>query len=227
MSLFYHISVLFRPCSELQLLLCKDMIIISIALSFITALIEFIERGKMIIIIPYGLVVPFFLLLPRLIYTTSVTFKKLVNVQWLNRIEQISFVILLLNAPASLILHDLGFQYDRFLHFAGGALVFAIAVLIYLPIDKKIFRGQTRKMRVLVVSFGVILVGVFIWEGYQYVADALFGTNLFSDAVQEINVDFWEDIIFGELGIITAFVYFKHQTRWYKILKKNAAGEGN
>lgn len=193
------------------------MIVVSIALSFITALIEFIGRGETIIIVSYGLVVPFFLLLPRIVYTASAALRELANNQWLRRIEQISFVILLLNVPASLILHDLGFQYDRFLHFASGALVFALAVLIYLPIDKKIFHGRISKTRVLTVALVVIFVGIFLWEGYQYAADMLFGTNLFSDAVQEINVDFWEDIVFGAIGILIAFIYFMRRPRWYKI----------
>ena len=193
------------------------MIVVSIALSFITALIEFFGRGETIIIVSYGLVVPFFLLLPRIVYIVSAALKKLVNNQWLRRIEQISFVILLLNVPASLILHDLGFQYDRFLHFASGALVFALAVLIYLPIDRKIFRGRINKIRVLTVALVVIFAGIFIWEGYQYAADVLFGTSLFSDAVQEINVDFWEDIIFGAVGILVAFIYFRRRQRWYEI----------
>jgi len=93
------------------------MIIASLAISIITALIEFFTTGRNVILISYGIVIPFFILLPRIFIRFDSGIKKVVGIEWVRKIEFFTFFIIIFNAPASLILHDLGFQYDRLLHF--------------------------------------------------------------------------------------------------------------
>jgi len=52
-------------------------------------------------------------------------------------------------------------------------------------------------LSVVKVSLPILLAGIaclFLWEGFQYSLDHVFGTHLFADAVQDIQTDFWEDI---------------------------------
>ncbi|MBZ9577585.1 hypothetical protein KJA13_00920 [Patescibacteria group bacterium] len=182
------------------------MIIASLAISIATALIELFTKGRGIVIIPYGFVIPLLILLPRFFYYFDAKIKKTVKVEWMKKIEYFAFFIVLLSAPASLILHDLGFQYDRFLHFAVAFFALIIFSLLWLPV-MKISGEEVKKRNLLLYLFAVLFVALFLWEILQYNIDQLFGTKLFFDAKQEIKVDFLEDILFGAAGLIAAVIY--------------------
>jgi len=181
------------------------MLKLSILISILTSFIESFTSQRLDIIIPYGIIVPAILFLPRLYLFQK--FKNVVRTKWTPSIERINFFMLAVNAPASLILHELGFQYDRLLHFVVAFLAFQALILLFLPIYNIFNKKQITKFKALIFAFTISFIGIFLWEAYQYIFDIGFGTHLFSDASQDITVDFWEDIIFGFLGILTALWY--------------------
>jgi hypothetical protein len=179
------------------------MIILSLVISISTALIGLIFQGVGIVFISYGFVIPLMLFLPRLFYLDKQV-KQVVKFKWVKKIEYYSFFLVLFNAFGSLILHDLGFQYDRFLHFIAGFLGSIIFLFIWLPVSTKLNFN-----RFLIFVFFLSIFGIFLWEGLQYSVDQLFGTKLFFDANQNIKVDFLEDVFFGSCGLILALFYAK------------------
>lgn len=182
------------------------MIIASLVVSIATVLIEFFTRGRGIIIVSYGFVIPLMVLLPRFFYNFDAKIKKTVRSEWMRKIECFSFFIIVSNAPGGLILHELGFQYDRFLHFAVAFFSFIIFLLLWLPV-MKINGEEVKKRNLLLYLFVILFIGLFLWEILQYNIDQLFGTKLFFDAKQEIEIDFLEDIFFGTCGLLVAVFY--------------------
>jgi len=183
------------------------MIIFSLLISFTAVLIELFTRSRGVILISYGLINPLFIFLPRIIYFFDSKVRKVVKIEWVKKIEFFTFFVLLFNAPASLILHDMGFQYDRFLHFSLAFLSFIIVLLFWLPVMR--VRNKEINKRLLILFFLILIIGFFLWEGIQYSTDQIFGTKLFFDEVQEIRIDFWEDIFFGTCGLILSVIYIK------------------
>jgi len=188
------------------------MIIISLIVSIATALIEFFTRDRSIILISYGFIIPLLILLPRIFLKFDAKIKKAVRVGWARKIEYFTFFIVVFNAPGSLILHELGFQYDRFLHFIVAFLSLIIFSLLWLPV-MKINGKEIKKSSLLFYLFSVLFVGLFLWEGLQYNSDQLFGTKLFFDVKQEIKIDFLEDIFFGTCGLFAAVFYVNYSLK--------------
>ena len=185
------------------------MIIVSLIVSIATALTAFFIGGKAIVVISYGFVIPLVLLSPRFFYYFDSQVKKAVNFQWVRKIDFFAFFILFFNAPASLILHDLNFQYDRFLHFSAAFFGLIVFLLLWLPVVRvkgKEIKKTSFLLFVLIVSF----FGLFLWEGIQYSIDQVAGTDLFFDPNQIIFRDVSEDIIFGLAGLILALAYVNH-----------------
>lgn len=182
------------------------MIIASIAVSIITSLIEFFTKGRRIVLVSYGFIIPLLILLPRIFYRFDSKIRKVVKFEWVKKIEYFSFFIIVLNAPASLVLHELGIEYDRFLHFSVAFFAFIIFLLLWLPVIK-IRRKEIKKKSFLPYIFILLLIGLFLWEALQYDIDQFFGTKLFFDLEQEIKIDFLEDILFGILGLFVALFY--------------------
>ena len=183
------------------------MIAVSIAISFGAALIEFFGHGKAVVFIPYAIVVPALLLLPRIGFTFSKKIKSAVTTEWLKKMELFSLVVLILNVAGSLILHELGFQYDRFLHFTNGFFLPLGLLLVSLPFRAQTFFHAESKKKILGIIFLIALLSFFLWEGYQYLVDAIFGTTLFFDVKQKITTDFWEDIFSSFLGLLLGLAY--------------------
>jgi len=181
--------------------------ILTILVSFLAALIEFFGRGFLHVIIPYAVVNPILVLLSNFIFSKIENLKK----SWFISFNKIIFFIILLNIPGSLFLHDIPFQYDRFLHFGMGFLVFQMSILVL-----SIFFSSSKR-KVILFSILITFIGLFAFEGYQYLNDVIFGTNLFFDVKQNIIVDFWEDIFWGSTGIILSAIYIKN--RYSKIVQ--------
>ncbi len=182
------------------------MIIASLFASIATVLIELFARGKGIVLISYGFIVILLVLLPRFFYNFDANIKKTVRNEWVKKLEYFGFFIVILNAPASLIFHDLAFNYDRFLHFAVAFLSLIIFLLLWLPV-MKINGEEIKKGKLLLYLFAILFVSLFLWEILQYNIDQVFGTKLFFDAEQEIKIDFLEDILFGTCGLLVAVIY--------------------
>lgn len=195
------------------------MIIASLAASIITVLIELFTRGEGIVLVSYGFVVLLLILLPRFFYYFDANIKKTVKIEWVKKIERFGFFIVILNAPASLILHKLGFQYDRFLHFSVAFFAFMIFLLLWLPV-MKINGEEIKKRSLLLYLFAFLFIGLFLWEILQYNIDQLFGTKLFFDAKQEIKIDFLEDILFGTFGLFAALFYVNYFFKKFLLVLK-------
>jgi len=185
------------------------MIIASLVISIGTALTGFFIKNKAVVFISYGFIIPLALLLPRFFYYFDSKVKKTVNFNWVRKLDFFAFFIVALNAPGSLILHDLNFQYDRFLHFSVGFLSLIIFFFLWLPVTK-IKGGCIPKKQFLIFIFFVLFIGLFFWETLQYITDYLFGTKLFFDLGQNISIDSSEDIFFGFLGLVAAVLYLIH-----------------
>ncbi len=204
------------------------MVFVSIIISFATAMIEFFIGQRLVVIIPYAFIVPILLLVPRILAATVPAIKnnglpaQAGSGPWLLRIELLSFFVLVFNAPASLFFHKMGFQYDRFLHFAAGFLMF----LIFFHLCSLFVKGgaNNHKNRILFVSVIVIFLGNFFWEGLQHTTDDIFGTKLFFDIKQSANRDFLEDVIFGFSGMLAAVFYIVYSFK--KIAPAADSGKG-
>jgi len=195
------------------------MIIASLFTSVTTVLIEFFTRGRGIILVSYGLIVILLILLPRFFYYFDENIKKTVRTEWVKKIEYFSFFIVISNAPASLILHDLGFEYDRFLHFAVAFFSLIIFLLLWLPV-MKINGEEIKKRKLLICLFVTLFSSLFLWEILQYSIDQIFGTKLFFDAEQKIEVDVFEDILFGTCGLIAAIIYVNYSFKKFLLVLK-------
>ncbi|MEK9179797.1 MAG: hypothetical protein AAB897_00055 [Patescibacteria group bacterium] len=183
------------------------MLSFSLVLSWAAALIEFFGRGKSIVFIPYGIVIPLVLLVPRILLFWSPRFREGTGVDWLKKVERLIFLILFLNVPGSLYLHDIGLQYDRFLHLVVGFLS-ALLLFHFVAPAEKLFAPHMRKITTLELAFTILFVGLFFIEGVELFTDYSFGTNeIFGDVAQPLFVDFWEDIMFGFTGIVLGTIY--------------------
>ena len=182
------------------------MIIASLVVSIATFLIELFTRSRNIVLVSYGIIVPLLIFLPRFFYYFDAKIKEVVKYEWVEKIEYLSFFIIILNAPASLILHNLGFEYDRFLHFSVAFFSLIIFLLLWLSV-MKINGEEIKKRKLLIYLFLILFVSLFLWEILQYNIDQIFGTKLFFDAKQEIKIDFFEDILFGICGLLVAVFY--------------------
>ena len=195
------------------------MIIASLVVSIATFLIELFTRSKNIVLVSYGIIAPLLIFLPRFFYYFDAKIKEVVKYEWVEKIEYLSFFIIILNALASLILHDLGFQYDRFLHFSAASFSLIIFLLLWLPV-MKINGEEIKKRKILICLFMILFVSLFLWETLQYSIDQIFGTKLFFDAKQRIEVDFLEDILFGTCGLIAAVIYINYSFKKFLLVLK-------
>jgi len=189
-------------------------LIFAFCISYLTVLVEFFNSERLSIIIPYALIIPFFITLPRIIYILRARKNGRGSFMLLSNIERALFVVVLLNAPASLFFHNMGFQYDRFLHLIMGvvygyAFIFTLSMLIKYP--ENLMSGGSFSFLVFI---GIAML--FLWEGGQFSIDTMTGTHLFSDKEQNIIQDFWEDIVFGFIGGMAVLFYLKN--KWGKIL---------
>lgn len=185
------------------------MVFVVIAISAAAALIEFFTKQRAAVYLPYGIINPLLFLLPRILYMKNKRLRNRVAANWVRTIEFLVGVVIILNAFGSLWWHSLGFQYDRFLHFSSAFLALPAAVLVLLAF------GFNKKKPTLIFSFIIIVFGLFMFEGLQYLIDAAFGMNLFSDANQSIKVDFWEDIFFGVAGASLALYFIEKNFNFF------------
>ncbi len=194
------------------------MIIFLLAISSITAIISLIIEGDMTIVFySYGIVVPLLILVPNLVYRFHKATSNILGRKGIWFINLFMLTILLVNIPGSLYFHSAGIQYDRIIHFSAGLLIFLLVVMLRVLLLSKSKRLRA-KTQILTTSFIGVFVALFVWEGYQYSIDQIFGSKLFFDAAQSIYVDVTEDILYGLGGMIIALVYTV--VSYKKILKK-------
>jgi len=192
------------------------MFVYSLALVWGAGLIELFTPARMSVLVPYVFIFPILILAPRLILVIDKKFKEVVSSEWLKQVEVFIFLILAFNVPGSLVFHDLGFQYDRFLHFIVAFLALALFLILWLPV-MKINGERIEKKRILIMLFFVLFFSLFFWEMFQFTSDQIFGTKSFFDVRQSIARDFLEDILFGTLGLILGTIYINK--KWNSLLK--------
>ncbi|PIP73000.1 MAG: hypothetical protein COW88_03290 [Candidatus Lloydbacteria bacterium CG22_combo_CG10-13_8_21_14_all_47_15] len=184
-------------------------LILALSISFGTALVEYLTAGRLFVVIPYAVIIPLIVLMPRFLYYYYALPRGRGSTRLLINIERALFIIVGLNAPASLLLHNLGFQYDRFLHFTMGIAYFYAFILLI-----SIFFKNPGMLMHGIPFVTLIIAGIamtFLWEGGQYTLDRIFGISLFSDRAQDITRDFWEDVFFGIAGGIISLAYLKNR----------------
>ncbi len=190
---------------------------LAIFLSVLTAITDAFWLGRLSLIIPYSVIIPGIIIFFWFSANLLIKLKGVERGVWLDRIGFIGLLIVLANAPGSLYLHEFGaqFQYDRFLHIVVP-LVLAPLFLIFALLFSKIRQKEFSKKSVLWTIFAVLFIGLFTWEGFQFMLDKIFSTKLFLDYAKPIVVDFWEDIFFGLTGLLLGMAY---SSRSYEKIK--------
>lgn len=186
---------------------------IGLLVSWSTALLALWINPKPVVWIAYGFVNPLLFALPRIAAAVSPAVRARLAPSWFRTVETVAILVILVNAPGSLVLHDLGVQYDRFLHFTVGALVPFLAVPVVAAIRG---RGATRPGTFWIAA-ALTLIGLFGFELFQFTTDRVFGTLLFHDEVQAIQRDVTEDIMFGTLGLLLSAIVLRRSKRvWHR-----------
>lgn len=194
------------------------MFIIALIASYLAVLIALLTSQEVIVMVVYGLVAPALILVPRLLYRYTQSLKKRVNFEWVLQLEKLSIWVIVFNAAGSLYLHShpFGFQYDRILHFMMGLLAVLIVGLLWLLKNSRVADTRTGRLnRILFKTGACVFVGLFAWELIQFVQDKFAGTQLFFDPDQHIVVDFWEDIIFGFVGLMAGLYIYAYKFKYY------------
>lgn len=197
------------------------MIIIIILVSVSTAVVDFFVEGTpTIVFYSYAFVVPLIVLVPHVLYVANRRFRERISESWLSWIDRFMFGVIIVNIPGSIYLHDAGIQYDRFIHFGSAFGSFLLFVFLFIAFCHSFTNISIRAGRILGISFFALFIGLFLWEGFQFKLDQLIGTRLFFDEAQSIDVDFWEDILFGLLGLVAALFYANHSfKKFLSVLK--------
>jgi hypothetical protein len=183
------------------------IVILTFILTIAVALIEFFGRGIDDVYIAHGIITPIFLFIPLILFFLQKQLQE-TGVKTIKKLYGYFFVIILINAPGNLILHEINIQYDRFLHLAMGFLILSPLMLFCVLISKMLHIEITNHKLFLKTAFLVAFIGLFLFEGLQYTTDQIFGTKFFFDATQNIKVDFFEDIVLGFVGLFLTFLYY-------------------
>lgn len=147
----------------------------------------------------YGFVNPLLILFPRIIYYRWSWIRERTTVALIKRIEFLGALIIIVSVPGSLFFHDLGVQYDRFIHFSTGILLVFMASVIASAFYEN---HSDNKKHILKWSGIAVFIGFFLFELFQSYMDMIFGTHLFFDLKQDIVIDVTEDILFATFGLV-------------------------
>jgi len=184
------------------------MVIVGLMISILTSVYEVFTQQRGVVWISYGFINPLLLLLPRIIYYRWSWIRERASVVLVKRVELLGTLILAVSVPGSLFFHDIGVQYDRFIHFSTGILLIFMASL-----SASIFYKNhlDNKKHILKWSGMAVFVGFFLFEFFQFSTDKIFGTHLFFDLKQKITIDVTEDISFATFGLIFGLLAIYHR----------------
>jgi len=194
-----------------------------IILSLLAVFAGYILGAKPVVYWSYGLVNPALMLL---LYAASRhrEMRRYCSASWLKLTSGVLTIIILLNAPGSVYLHDLGVQYDRFLHFTAAFVALLLLLILLTPLSAR--RHGTESLdrkKLLQMTFLLLFLGLFLWEGLQWSIDQLFGTRLFFDSTQPIAIDATEDILFGFVGMLLGAVYVVKSKSFWPTLRRSVS----
>jgi hypothetical protein len=180
-------------------------LVLGLLVAYAAAGIEWFVKQDTYTAISYAVVVPLLLFLPRFFYRIGT-----VRRAWRTYVEQLAFVLVLLNAVGTVYFHTAYFsarapfyQYDRVLHFSSAFLIVPLLIVFWIVIHGRLGNPRTTLRWVMLIAG----VGLFGWEGWQYFNDVVFGSHSFFDYAQSIRYDFWEDIAMGALGLLMTIPY--------------------
>lgn len=184
------------------------MIFATLAICYVAVILEILLNGnELVILIPYGILIPMAIFIPRLLQPLIRKYYQLSR-GWLSLTEKLIFYLVLINIPGSIFFHRIGVQYDRFIHLSAGVLCTLILFLILLPLLKI---HEFKKLHILSILFILAMSSNFLWEMWQLTSDGVFGTQLFFDLAQSIQQDFSEDVSFAAIGIIISMFYLNNK----------------
>lgn len=175
------------------------MLIIGIIISLLTSVYELLTQQRGVVWIMYGFVNPLLILFPRIIYYRWSWIRERTTVALIKRIEFLGALIIIVSVPGSLFFHDVGVQYDRFIHFSTGILLVFMASVIASAFYEN---HSDNKKHILKWSGIAVFIGFFLFELFQSYMDMIFGTHLFFDLKQDIVIDVTEDILFATFGLV-------------------------
>lgn len=180
----------------------------AIILSFLTATIDFFWLERTSLVISYGLVIPLLIIFFWLFIKKIIGEDKVEEGSWLKVAGFLIFLIILFNAPGTLYFHELypSLQYDRFLHFSCGFVIVPL-MMMWISLLFRMKGFKIPKSSTLWLTFSLVLIGLFAWEGFQFLLDKIFETKSFFDYSQPIVIDFWEDVFFGFAGTLLGLWY--------------------
>ncbi|MDO8443282.1 MAG: DUF2238 domain-containing protein [bacterium] len=139
----------------------------------------------------------FLIILPRLIFKPKDSEQEKI----LDLVQAGALIVLSLSALGGLGLFQLykfGFQYDKLVHFVASA-IFTIAAM---KLCQQWYKMSFKKS--IILSIIIIFLAGIAWELYEFLADVLFGTQMFGVYGQYIIKDTTWDIIMNCLGIVAA-----------------------
>ncbi len=113
--------------------------------------------------------------------TTDVLYRRLHTEKWMSKknfavIELLGSIQMSLNGIGSLGLYTETKYFDMLLHITGPVIVGIVLTLIFGSIMKN--EKRFYKSRLQLYSLTTTGILVFVWEGWEWIGDALFGTSM-------------------------------------------------
>ena len=147
------------------------------------------------------ILVPIFMLLPRTLYKIK-DIKSNYNGSIIDFFEILIFILLITSLGYTLGLKNFNIDFDSFSHLLNLAIYAIIVGVIYYLLKSRNHK-DVDKSQVMLFTFIVCLIfGVILWERFQYFNDKVFGTLMFYDKFQDIELDSYLDQVFGSIGVI-------------------------
>lgn len=191
-----------------------------IILIFLIGIIKLV-KGEHYLAFVWILFTPLMMLLPRNLYKIRWIYQ-IYNKNIVYTFEKFILVFLLTGAGYTLGLKYLPIDFDSLSHLIN-LLTMSIAVsLAYYIIKNRLTKKEVNKKEIIIFTFIFnVTFGVILWEKFQFYNDQIFGTNMFYDYFQDVNVDSLLDQLFGLFGVIigSVLIYLKSND-WINKLRR-------
>ncbi len=138
----------------------------------------------------------------------------------LNKLVKLSlFSIVYAHGFGSLGLYDKSFEYDQIAHFITLVFTTILLALLYRIIIVDVLKRKEHKLFIVFsVLFLLGILGGALTEIIQFFSDKFFGSNMFFDTDQIINIDVLTDMRANLLGSLAGILFLK--LKWSKIKEK-------
>jgi len=182
-------------------------------LSVVIGLVYFFKIKDLFLAVSFTFVAPIAVLLPRYIYKRKLRQKY--NLSLLKTLESFAAVMFVLASAGTFGLYNAGIEYDSLIHVIITVLIAILVAFVWTFRKTSGFEDGYLSLCISVFSFTIIL-GAF-WEVFQMSGDKVFGSKMFFDLFQPINLDVACDLAADTIGafIGSVLVYFKWSD-WHK-----------